>query len=101
MNTNAWALPKDRALRRLLVTFDDQLARQCDVEPDSGGDPAIVTLRHPELDRLRAHIFLHGQRPGTYGVYYEYPNPLPDVPSSAENLSLARILDGLRQHFDA
>ena len=70
-------------------------------EPDSGTDPAIVTLRHAELDRLRAHVFLHGQRPGTYGVYYEYPNPLPDMPSSIENQPLARVLDGLRMHFDA
>lgn len=101
MNTNAWALPKDRALRRLLVSFDPALGEACDIEPDSGTDPAIVTLRHAELERLRAHVFLHGQRPGTYGVYYEYPNPLPDMPSSIENLPLARVLDGLRMHFDA
>ena len=44
----------------------------------------VQRLLRGELDRLRAHVFLHGQRPGTYGVYYEYPNPLPDMPSTAE-----------------
>jgi hypothetical protein len=101
MNANAWALPKDRALRRLLVAFDEALGEACDIEPDAGTDPAILTLRHAELESLRAHVFLHGQRPGTYGVYYEYPNPLPDTPASAENLPLAHVLAGLRMHFDA
>ncbi len=101
MNTNAWALPKDRALRRLLVSFDPALGEACDIEPDSGTDPAIVTLRHPEPDRLRAHVFLPGQPPGTSGVHHESPNPLPDTPSSLENQPLARVLDGLRMHFDA
>ena len=101
MNANPWAAPKSREIRRMLVSLDERVAQACDIVPDEGDDPHIVTLRHAELDRLRAHVFLHGQRPGTYGVYYEYPNPLPDMPSSIENLPLARVLDGLRMHFDA
>ena len=84
-----------------LSTSQHAKGEACDIEPDAGTDPAILTLRHAELESLRAHVFLHGQRPGTYGVYYEYPNPLPDMPSSIENQPLARVLDGLRMHFDA
>ena len=70
MNANPWSLPKDRALRRLLVSLDEKAGESCDVSPDDGIDPCIVTLRHPELDKLRAHVYLHGQRPGTYGVFF-------------------------------
>ena len=101
MNTNAWALPKDRALRRLLVSFDPALGEACDIEPDSGTDPAIVTLRHAELDKLRAHVYLHGQRPGTYGVFFEYPHPVPGIIETEENLPLPQALASLAMHFDA
>jgi hypothetical protein len=72
MNANPWSLPKSRALRRLLLAFDERIAISCELVPDLGSDPDIVTLRHHELDSLRAHVFLHGQRPGTYGLFYEY-----------------------------
>lgn len=101
MNANPWALPKNRALRRLLVSLDERLGDTCDVAPDDGADPDIVTLHHNELASLRAHIYLHGQRPGTYGVFYEYPNPVPGILESEENLPLPRALASLSLHFDA
>ena len=61
----------------------------------------MVTLRHAELERLRAHVFLHGQKPGTYGVFFEYPHPVPGILESEENLSLQRLLSSLALHFDA
>ncbi|MBK7900408.1 MAG: hypothetical protein KA603_10735 [Azonexus sp.] len=100
MNANPWAAPKAKAIRRVLVSFDERLAGACDVVPDSG-DPAMVTLRHAELERLRAHVFLHGQKPGTYGVFFEYPHPVPGILESEENLSLQRLLSSLALHFDA
>lgn len=101
MNVNPWASPKDRAIRRLLVELDPQVAETCDVCPDDGTDPCIVTLRHTELETLRAHVYLHGQRPGTYGIFFEYPHPVPGILESEENLPLPRVLASLALHFDA
>ena len=99
MNANPWSLPKHRALRRLLVSLDARVAEACDVAPDDGADPAIVTLRHAELADLRTHVYLHGQRPGTYGVFFEYPNPLPGIIETEENLPLPKALASLALHF--
>lgn len=101
MNANPWSLPKDRAIRRLLVSLDERAGESCDVSPDDGADPCIVTLHHAELSSLRAHVYLHGQRPGTYGLFYEYPHPVPGIPESEENLPLTKALASLAMHFDA
>lgn len=101
MKANPWSLPKDRALRRLLVSFDEQYGDACDIETNDNGDPNMVTLRHAELEKLRAHVFLHGQRPGTYGLFYEYPYPVPGVLEAEENLPLPKAIASLALHFDA
>jgi hypothetical protein len=101
MNTNPWASPKSREIRRVLVALDAHIADTCDIEPDDGADPHIVTLRHSELATLRAHVYLHGQRAGTYGIFYEYPHPVPGILESAENLPLPQVLASLAMHFDA
>lgn len=101
MNANPWSLPKDRALRRLLVSLDEKAGDRLDIAPDDGIDPCMVTLRHAELERLRAHVYLHGQRPGTYGVFFEYPHPVPGILETEENLPLPEALASLALHFDA
>ncbi len=101
MNSNPWAAPKCREIRRVLVSLDERIARACELVPDEGGDPQIVTLRHTELDKLRAHVYLHGQRSGTYGIFYEYPYPVPGILESEENLPLPSLLASLALHFDA
>ena len=101
INANPWSLPKDRALRRLLVSLDERVGEACAVETDDNGDPCMVTLRHAELARLRAHVFLHGQQPGTYGLFYEYPHPVPGILEAEENLPLPRAIASLALHFDA
>ena len=101
MNVNPWSLPKSRALRHMLVALDEHVAEACAVEPDNGGDPQIVTLRHTEIERLRAHVYLHGQRAGTYGIFFEYPHPVPGILESEENLPLPQLLASLALHFDA
>lgn len=101
MNSNPWALPKAREIRRVLVSLDQHIAESCDIVPDDGHDPSIVTLRHVELASLRAHIYLHGQREGTYGIFYEYPHPVPGILESEENLPLPQLLASLAIHFDA
>ncbi|MGE5471325.1 MAG: hypothetical protein ACM3X0_11060 [Bacteroidota bacterium] len=101
MNVNPWVAPKSRAIRKVLVALAPQVADACDVVPDAGNDPQIVTLRHTELNQLCAHIYLHGQRAGTYGIFFEYPHPVPGILESKENLSLSRLLESLALHFDA
>jgi hypothetical protein len=101
MNVNPWAAPKSRAIRRVLIGLDERIAMACELVPDAGADPQIVTLRHCELDALRAHVYLHGQRAGTYGIFYEYPHPVPGILESEENLPLAKVLSSLALHFDA
>lgn len=101
MNVNPWACPKSREIRRVLVSLDENVARSCDIAPDNGNDPHIVTLRHTELETLRAHVYLHGQRPGTYGIFFEYPHPVPGMLETEENLPLPKVLASLAMHFDA
>lgn len=101
MNVNPWTAPKSRAIRKVLVALDPQVASTCDVVPDAGNDPQIVTLCHTELAKLRAHIYLHGQRAGTYGIFLEYPHPVPGIMESEENLPLSKLLESLAIHFDA
>lgn len=101
MNRNPWSLPKAREIRRLLISLDERAASACDIDPADGSDPHMVTLRHAELDKLRAHVFLHGQRAGTYGIFFEYPHPVPGILESEENLSLPNALASLSLHFDA
>jgi hypothetical protein len=101
MNLNPWIAPKSRAIRKVLVALAPHVASACDIVPDAGNDPEIVTLRHTELDRLRAHIYVHGQRAGTYGIFFEYPHPVPGILESEENLPLPKLLASLALHFDA
>ena len=101
MNLNPWVAPKSREIRKVLVALDPHLASACDVVPDTGQDPHIVTLRHRELDKLRAHIYVHGQKAGTYGIFFEYPHPVPGILESEENLPLSKLLASLALHFDA
>ena len=101
MNANPRAIPKSREIRRVLVSLDERVAQSCDIEPDDGSDPQIVTLRHAEIAALRAHVYLHGQRSGTYGIFYEYPHPVPGILESEENLPLPKVLASLALHFDA
>jgi len=101
MNVNPWAAAKSREIRRVLVSLDPQVASTCDIETDAGNDPQIVTLRHTELDKLRAHIYIHGQKAGTYGIFFEYPHPVPGILESEENLPLPKLLASIALHFDA
>lgn len=101
MNSNPWLVPKSREIRKVLVALAPHVAEACDIVPDAGNDPQIVTLRHTELDKLRAHVYVHGQRAGTYGIFFEYPHPVPGILESEENLPLPKLLASLALHFDA
>jgi hypothetical protein len=38
---------------------------------------------------------LHGQHPGTYGIFFEYPHPVPGILETEENLPLPQLLASL------
>lgn len=101
MSVTPWTARKDRKIRRVLVSLDERVIEACDIAPDNGSDPRIVTLCHHELRELRAHVYLHGQRAGTYGIFFEYPHPVPGILESEENLPLQQVLASLALHFDA
>ena len=44
---------------------------------------------------------LHGQHPGTYGIFFEYPHPVPGILETEENLPLPQLLASLAMPFDA
>ncbi len=94
---NPWAAAKNRRIKHLLVSLAER--EQCEIEQDEGQDPAIVTLFHPELPLLRAHVFLHGQPEGTYGLFLEFPHPIPGVVDSRDGLPLQQLLELLQVHF--
>lgn len=98
---NPWAVAKDRSLKRALVPLAERLGSNCDIAPDDGDDPLAVVLYRPDLPNLRAYVHLHGQRSGTYGVFLEYPHPVPGILETEENLPLPRLLSCLALHFDA
>jgi hypothetical protein len=62
------------------------------------GRPGAVSVLHTHSRRLD---YLHGQRSGTYGIFYEYPHPVPGILESEENLPLPKVLASLALHFDA
>ncbi len=99
MNTNPWSLQKHNHLRRLLVSLGARVADACEVIADE--DPHTVTLRHADLRRLRARIYLHGQPQGTYGIAFEFPSAVPQVLARQECLSLPAAVRCLAVHFDA
>ena len=99
MNTNPWSLRKHRQLRRLLVSLGERVAAACEVIADE--DPDTVTLRHADLRRLRARVYVHAQPHGTYGIAFEFPAAVPQVLARQEFLSLPAAVRCLARHFDA
>ena len=75
------------------------MASACEVIADS--DPDTVTLRHADLRRLRARVYLYGQLQGTYGIAFEFPAAVPQVLARQEHLSLPAAIRCLASHFDA
>lgn len=96
---NLWAIDKVNLLRRLLVALADCEYADCEIEPDSGENRHFLTLRHPTVVGLRAHVYLQGQETGTLGLFYEYPYPVANMTETEENLPLARAVEHLALHF--
>ncbi|QID19494.1 hypothetical protein G3580_18845 [Nitrogeniibacter mangrovi] len=99
MNANPWSLKKHNQLRRLLVSLNERAGDVCEVVSDD--DPHTVTLRHADLRRLRARVYLHAQPRGTYGIAFEFPSPVPQVLARQEFLSLPAAVRCLSAHFAA
>jgi hypothetical protein len=100
-DANPWSLSKGRPIRRLLVGLAERMGDAVALDPADGGDPDMVSLCHVELRALRACVFRHGQRGDSYGIFFEFPHPVPGILESEENLSLPQALASLALHFDA
>lgn len=98
---NPWSVSKDKQIKRMLLSLTEKAPGRCDVAPDDGDDPRAITLHRPDLPSLRAHVHLHGQRQGTFGVFLEYPHPVPGILETEDNLPLPRLVSCLALHFDA
>jgi hypothetical protein len=98
---NPWSLRKGRPIRQLLVGLVERMGDAVAVDPADGGDPDMISLCHIELRTLRACVFRHGQRSDCFGIFFEFPHPVPGILESEENLSLPQALASLALHFDA
>ena len=104
MAFNIWALPKDKDVRATLLKLEQRLGsdsfslseRRCD-------HPGAVVLCKPDQEEVVAYLYTFGQERGSLGLHLEYPMfPGQSVapPDIHENISLDRVADLLRTHFD-
>lgn len=104
MAFNIWALPKDKDVRATLLKLEQRLGadsfslseRRCD-------HPGAVVLCKPDQNDVVAYLYTFGQDQGNLGLHLEYPmfpNQPVAPPDIHENISLDRVADLLRTHFD-
>lgn len=101
---NPWALAKDRDLRATLIKLQQRLGlgafqlsqRRCEHE-------GAIVLCKPDQPEVLAWLYTFGQDEGRFGLHLEYPQ-FKDAPPVAadihEDLTLDRVADLLRIHFD-
>jgi hypothetical protein len=99
---NPWALPKDRAIRRLMVGLAERLGPDALIIAAGSQDVAgaVTLLRPGEDEALRAFVFSFGQPAGRYGLHLDFPHPDPAVADRFEGLSLTQLAEVLGMHFD-
>ncbi|HEX5394724.1 MAG TPA: hypothetical protein VFW68_15685 [Rhodocyclaceae bacterium] len=104
MSLNLWALPKDKTLRAALLKLDQRFGKRRFTLSERRCDhPGAVVLCKPDQPEVLAYIYTFGQETDCFGLQLEYPR-FPDTPAPTpdvhENLSLDRLADLLRIHFD-
>lgn len=104
MSFNPWALAKDKAMRAALLKLMQRLGASAFTTSDRRCEhPGAIVLCKPDQSDVLAYMYTFGQEPGCFGLHLEYPR-FPDAPAPApdvhENLSLDRVTDLLRIHFD-
>ncbi len=99
---NVWALDKDNAIRRFLLTLvglygPETFAMSRRWEKDE----SAVGIYQPGEEPYLAYIFTYGQKTGRYGLHLEYPDmDNTSVQATAENLDLKHLIELLKAHFD-
>jgi len=98
-------MTKYRSIQQLLDQVAGPLARAgvglCE---DWQTQEEAVGFASALTEGLSAYVYTYGQAAGCYGIQLEFPEPdgppLLPVPTSAEHLSLASVVQMLLEHFD-
>ena len=96
---------KHRSIMQLMEVLEAPLSRAGVVVSDSwrGNEEAVGFFSHGDVG-LSAYIYTYGQRTGRYGINVDFPDPeqgvFVPVPTSAEDLPLAVVVQMLLEHFD-
>lgn len=99
---NVWALNKDNAIRRLLLTLVGLFGPEAFAMSERWEkDESAVGLYQPGEEAQLAYIFTYGQDTGRYGLHLEYPGE-NDLSTSAmaENVELNHLIELLKAHFN-
>jgi hypothetical protein len=102
--TNLWTLPKDDALKVLLLLWRDRAepGTWC-LDPTPNDDRKSVWLQAPADPGLRAYLSTHGESPGRCAVHLEYPShdgtPAGAAAVVKEDLTAERAIALLLEHF--
>ena len=104
MQANAWALDKDRSIKRLLLLLAERLGPDAfAISQRRQDDFRAIHLCKPDDEATIAYVYSYGQAPGRYGLHLEYPdlaeNPLPP-PEIYEDLGSERVVEIIALHFE-
>lgn len=98
-------MSKNRSIMHLMEQVEGPLRRAGVVLGDAwrNNEEAVGFFSHGDVG-LSAYVYAYGQRPGCYGINLDYPEPegapLLPVPTSAEDLPLAAVVQILLEHFE-
>ncbi|WP_079433235.1 hypothetical protein [Zoogloea sp. LCSB751] len=96
---------KFRSIAHLMEQVEGPLSRASVVVSEAWRDneQAVGFFSHADVG-LAAYVYAYGQRSGRYGINLDFPEPdgapLRPVPTSAEDLPLAAVVQMLLEHFE-
>jgi hypothetical protein len=98
-------MSKYRTIMQLMEQVEAPLTGAGVVVSDAWrGTEDAVGFHHPAQANLSAYVFSYGQRAGCLGISLEFPEPdgapLYPVPTNADNLALAVVVQMLLEHFE-
>lgn len=96
---------KYRSIMHLMEQVEGPLIRAGVVLSEAwrNSEEAVGFFSHKDV-ALSAYVYAYGQRPGFYGINLDFPEPdgapLLPVPTSAEDLPMAAVVQMLLEHFE-
>lgn len=96
---------KYRSIAHLMEQVEGPLSRSGVVVSEAwrNNEQAVGFFSHADVG-LSAYVYAYGQRAGRYGINLDFPEPdgvpLLPVPTSAEDLPLAAVVQMLLEHFE-